>query len=425
MTGTHLRDALMRAADKLGSQNAATVLARQNDPFRLDTPANHRDGAWLANTADELGLGNRTVHLRGLHYMLIGMPKPNGEPYTNTQSDWLWLSGTAGKAARWLGYLPWDQVVDQRNAPPTIVEHEPCEPEPYLHVGLHVSIPSADDIEPIVSMTGVVARQPYRLVMFGEKSSLEPVLAPIARSYGADLYLPTGEISDTLMHTMARNGADDGRPMVVLCFSDADPAGWQMPISIGRKLQAFTTNLYPQLDWQVRRVALTPDQVREHGLPSTPLKPTERRADRWLGAMGVEQTEIDALAALNPELLRRIATDAVLPFVDDTLEARTNEAVDDWEQDAQEIVNQQVNGAMLDQLRVQAEDKLDELRAEIQAINSSIRLHTDDIHLLPSIDLPDPVVFLPDDPPLVDSRWSFVAQTASLIESKNYAGGGA
>ena len=52
-----------------------TVLGAQRDPFRLDTPANHRLGEWLAATASGLGLGDRKIHLRGLHYMMIGQPK--------------------------------------------------------------------------------------------------------------------------------------------------------------------------------------------------------------------------------------------------------------------------------------------------------------------------------------------------------------
>jgi hypothetical protein len=80
------------------SMKDLTVLAVQNDPFRVDTPARHRDGEWLAVTAEELGLGDRRIHLRGLHYMVIGRPKPDGTPYTNTEADWLWISGDAGKA---------------------------------------------------------------------------------------------------------------------------------------------------------------------------------------------------------------------------------------------------------------------------------------------------------------------------------------
>ncbi|MDQ3627853.1 MAG: hypothetical protein M3419_03410, partial [Actinomycetota bacterium] len=59
-----------------------TVLEKTADPFRVDTPSRHRDGAWLADTARELGLGDRQIHPRGLHYMMIGRPKPDGTPYT-------------------------------------------------------------------------------------------------------------------------------------------------------------------------------------------------------------------------------------------------------------------------------------------------------------------------------------------------------
>jgi hypothetical protein len=301
-----LDTAIAEANGRKLSMKDLTVLAVQNDPFRLDTPARHRDGEWLAITARELGLGSRKIHLRGLHYMLIGRPKPDGTPYTNTEADWLWLSGDCGKASRWLGYLPFDQVVDQRNAEPiTRIFEPPGDPWPYVHVGIRVEIPEYLDLEPRVGLYPFRGVQPYKLVMIGEKSSLDAVLAPIAAAYEADLYLPTGEPSDTQIYQMAKIGADDGRPMVVSYFSDADPSGWQMPLSVGRKLQAFKTSLFPELDFQVQRVALTPDQVREYGLPSTPLKDTEKRADAWQAAMGVEQTEIDALASLQPDLLRR------------------------------------------------------------------------------------------------------------------------
>jgi hypothetical protein len=267
---------------KLGLKDF-TVLAPQNDPFRLDTTANHRDGAWLAMTARELGLGNRKIHLRGLHYMVIGRPKPDGTPYTNTDTDWLWLSSGCGKAARFLGHIPFDQIVDQRNSEPTVRIFRQPVLWPYVNVGIEVDIPDADDIEPYIGALGFDAVQPYKLVIVGEKSSLGDVLGPVAESYGADLYLPTGEISDTLIYQMAKIGAEDGRPMVVLYFSDADPAGWQMPISVARKLQAFNVSLYPELDFEVHRVALTPDQVREYGFAINAIegqRETRRRLDQ-------------------------------------------------------------------------------------------------------------------------------------------------
>ena len=79
-----------------------------------------------------------------------------------------------------------------------------------------------------------------------------------------------------------------------------------MPANVGRKLQALRCLGFPDLDFEVRSIALSVEQVRDLELPSTPLKETERRSDRWRAAWGVEQTEIDASATLRPRLLRRI-----------------------------------------------------------------------------------------------------------------------
>ena len=60
---------LETAAAEDVSMKALTVLSQQVDPFRLDTPANHRDGKWLADAVDTLGLlaGDRMIHERGMH----------------------------------------------------------------------------------------------------------------------------------------------------------------------------------------------------------------------------------------------------------------------------------------------------------------------------------------------------------------------
>jgi hypothetical protein len=399
---------------------ALTVLATQNDPFRVDTPAGHRDGAWLAMTARELGLGGRKIHLRGLHYMVLGRPKPNGEAYANTEEDWRWLAENAGKAARWLGYLPFDQIVDQRNAAPEVRIFEPAQPRGYLTVGLNVWLPDVEEITPTAAVDGFKGTQPYKLVLFGEKSSLADALRSIALHYEADLYLPTGEISDTLMHQMARVGAQDGRPMVVMCFSDADPAGWQMPLSISRKLQGFKAGLFPELEFQVYRAALTPEQVGRYGLPSTPLKDTEKRGDAWRAAWGVEQTEIDALASLQPKLLRQIAQNALSPFYDGTLDARVFDAKSRWLNEAQAAIEGQLDAGHLARIRAEAEERLSTIRAELDALNAAMRIDADDFEL-PELVVPAAELNGDHPPePLVDSAWSYATQCRRLLDSKGY-----
>lgn len=396
---------------------ALTVLASQNDPFRVDTPAGHRDGAWLATQVAELGLGHRKIHLRGLHYAVIGRTRPDGQQYVNSEECWTWLQSTASKAARWLGYLPWDRVVDQRNAEPVVRLHQSGQAIWLDLGGLRVELPE-EVSEPEVHIH-VEPRQAHRLVIFGEKSSLEPELTRVADRFGADLFLPTGEISDTLMHTMASAAASDGRPMVVFTFSDCDPSGWQMPVSIARKLQGFRASLFPDLEFQVRRVALLPEHVHEYGLPSTPLKDTERRADAWTQAKGVQQTEIDALAALQPGRLFRLAANALGRFFDSSLTDRGIDARAAWKAEAQARLADLIGAEQLSNYRSEQQVRLDGLRVEIAKLNEAMQVDVSGFEW-PEFQCPEPKVTEPDDPPLIDSRWTFAEQCSRLKAAKEY-----
>ena len=397
-----------------------TVLSVQRDPFRIDTPASHRDAEWLAMQLEELGLSNQQIHLRGVHYALLGRIKPNGEPYVNDEDNWKWVSEDAAKAARFLGYIPFDRITDRRNAAPVIAEQPEGDPWSDVDDGLWLDLPRlTEGLAPTVSVENFVGRQPYRIVLYGEKSSLEPVLAPIARSHLADLYLPTGEISDTQLHRIAANGAQDGRPMVVLTFSDADPSGWQMPISIGHKLRALQEGLFPELIYEVRRVALKPTQVIEYGLPSTPLKATERRGDKWRATTGTEQTEVDALASLRPDLLREIATTAIEPYFDRDLDRRTTEARADWERQAQAVVDEALAGVDLGDVEVALRARIEEVRLAVSDARRTIEEALDDI-VLPDLRLPTSFAPGASGQPLTASWWPFSAHCEGLISSKEY-----
>ena len=277
-----LRDIIEAAKIETGlGLGNLTALSPQNDPYRLDTPANHVVGQWFADQMERLNLLHRRLHLRGIHYALLGSTAmPSGEPYLNTGECWEWLQNEASKAARWLGYVPFNAITDARNAAPVIRVRELADPEPMISVMPDIIMPSIEDLEPIVSLRGFRGQQPYRLAFYGEKTSLEEVLSPLAERYEADLFLPTGEINDTQMHVMAKAGAADGRPLIVFVIADFDPSGNQMAVSIGRKLQALRDLELTNLEFRLYPIALTAEQVREFDLPSTPLKETEKRADR-------------------------------------------------------------------------------------------------------------------------------------------------
>lgn len=421
-----LRRVLEEARGELRcSRNSLTVLSSQVDPYRLDTPAGHRDGAWLAEQLDQAIGTERRIHWRGLHYAIVAagdICKPNGEIYRNNDADWTWLTNNAGKAARWLGYVDFQRIVDNRNSEPLIHRKERVTPQTWVSAGIDITIPDVDELEPYAGVSGFEGRQPFALTIFGEKTSLEDAVLPIARRYQADLYLPAGEISDSLLYRMAMDGAADGRPMVVLVLADCDPAGHQMAVSIGRKLQALHDLRYPELEFEVVPVALTVDQVRELGLPSTPLKETEKRADRWREAFGVEQTEIDALATLQPRLLEEIVVGAIEPYYDDLLTNRVTDAHRAWQADAQRMLEQQVDDDALAVVREHAAGRLAELEVEIDSINEQLRMATGDHFDLPAIEIPAAEVDedFARQASLISSRWSWAEATRALKLRKAY-----
>jgi hypothetical protein len=420
-----LRTVLEQACQEFDlSLKDLTVLSAQVDPYRIDTPAGHRDGAWLKEQFDRLYGRTKRAHWRGVHYAIVAkgkIRKPDGSIYVNTDDDWHWLVDTAAKAARWLGYIPFDRITDNRNAAPIIHRKARVQPGAMLSIGLDVDIPDADDIEPLPIAVGFTARQGFHFVIFGEKSSLEDIVAPIAASYEADLYLPTGEISDTLVHQIAKDAAEDGRPLVLFTLSDCDPAGHQMPVSIARKLQAFKDLFFPSLRFEVVRVALTPEQVQAEGLPETPLKETEKRASRWREAFGINQTEIDALTTPDKaRVLRRFIEEAFAPYLDVTLASRVAEAKQEWETKAQEALEEQIDVEHLEAIRTDAASKLETLREQINQINEQLQV-TAEGFTLPPIEVPEPEVDLDDErKALVSFDDDWIEASQALIKHKSY-----
>jgi hypothetical protein len=419
-----LRSVLERAREKAGcSLSDLTVLSAQVDPYRLDTPSGHRDGKWLATQLEKAIGKDKPIHWRGLHYALVAVGnivKPNGEIFRNTEEDWTWISDIAGKAARWLGYIKFERITDNRNAEPIVHRKARVAPRSFVSIGLDVSIPDAEDLEPMPIAVGFEPRQAYQFVVFGEKASLEEVARPIAKRHQADLYLMTGEISDTYIHRIAKDASDDGRPLVVFTLADCDPAGHQMPVSIARKLQAFRDLKFPRLKFEVAPVALTVDQVGELGLPSTPLKETEKRASRWREAFGVEQTEIDALATLRPDVLREIIERAFDPYLDRDLEQRVALARAEWRRQAEEAISEQVDPEILAALKAEATERLAELQDVIDSINERLQLASDHF-MLPPIEVPEPEI---DEggqrQALVSLDHSWVEATRALMRRKAY-----
>jgi len=321
------------AATSFLSVKELCVLSPDNDPYT--SWKRRRQAEWFAEHFHRLVSSDRRRHLRGFFYLLVSQPTPvlwlDGKPFVNDYKHWQWMQ-KAANAARWLGLIPFKSIIDERNAASEIFVPSLTVAEASISSGAPVTIgDELEDVLPKFTLDGFSGRQTHRIIFYGEKSSLAEVLRPIAVEIGAEMIIVVGESSNTRIEEAAERLVADGRPGVLLYFSDFDPSGHQMPVSVGRKLQALRDLCYPSLDIKLYPVALTLEQVRSLGLPSAPLKDKEKRSGAWRAAFdGHEQTEIDALVELHPDVLRQATYDAIRPFYDFTLNDRVSRVGDDW-----------------------------------------------------------------------------------------------
>jgi hypothetical protein len=410
---------------------ALMVLSANNDTYIKATNSGHREAQWFVDHLNLAAPSRAVIHLRGLHYLLVARGDvvfPSGMPYVNTPDSYMALSSLS-KSARWLGYVPFERIIDNRNDEPVTVLPEQPKSDGYhgFDCPLHVPMPDFDlSGPPEITLSDVHVPQPYRIILIGEKSSLRDELEPLRAEVNAELILPTGELSDTLIYDMAGRAAADPRPSVVLYFSDFDPSGYNMPVSISRKLQALRDIKFPDLEIEVHAAALTLDQCLSLDLPSTPLPELDKRRDKWQAAFGREQTEIDALMALRPGELRRIAREAVKPFYDFTLSSRLASARSDWYGEAQSILENsdayQAEVRLLEERQNEGKATIRETIGEINlAIDAAIE-HIDDIGLEFEPFEPPEVEITAEAPrPLFDSREEWIEQTRRLKERKALA----
>ena len=137
--------------------------------------------------------------------------------------------------------------------------------------------------------------------------------------------------------------------------------------------------------------------------------------------MGVEQTEIDALASLRPDLLRQIARDAIAPFYDHELDRRVAGARERVDREAHGD-HQPGPGRRAPRPRSAPKPSGSSPRCgeQIAELNDQLRIDVDDFDL-PPIVIPGAELNGNEPPdPLLDSCWPFAEQCRALIASKQY-----
>ncbi len=318
------------------------VLAPVNDPFYMGSPAQRRQAEWFADLWERYGYTSG-VHLRRIHYRLVNDDPParlhDGTLYLNDNKCWGKLC-TAAKYARYLKLVAFDDFVDRRNPAP-IINVSGEEPDPRIELEIpwweRIEIPELPE-PPGFKVDGFHGRQRYHLEVWIEKSTMNDVLEPICKRYGANLSYSLGEQSIPVTWAMSRRIKEDGRPARVFYISDFDPAGQSMPVAAARKLEYALAEQEVDLDVRLFHLALTPEQVQQYDLPRAPIKDAKDGASTrgraiWNGRKrkfeeryGEGAVELDALEGLHEGTLGAIAAKALSTYYDRGLGSKVMKA---------------------------------------------------------------------------------------------------
>jgi len=164
------------------------------------------------------------------------------------------------------------------------------------------------------------AGQDTRLEVWIEKDALVGVIEEVCQTNDVPFFSCRGYVSDSemwrgamrmLKHTKA------GANVIVLHLGDHDPSGIDMTRDISDRLSLFSG--YGEIE--VRRIALTMDQIDELGPPPNPAKVTDSRYVSYVDRFGEESWELDAL---EPQYISNLIETNILAERDEKKWAKAN-----------------------------------------------------------------------------------------------------
>ncbi len=413
-------DGIKELAKELGRPPyTLVVLNPQNDPFWI-MPSRERDAKWFKKIWQGFHC-QPGRHVRRIHYMLVSqdppvkMP-PDDKDYLNTTACAQFLS-EAARDARYLGLIGLRDVIDQRNAEADIHLSKDEETSAAIDTtgGLHDYVPPGFEA-PRLDVVPPTIPQKYHIEIWCEKSTMGDILRPIAERYGINLVLGIGELSLTRCIQLVDRARASGKLVRILYISDFDAGGMSMPTAVARKIEWVVRKEGHDLDIQIRPVVLTYKQCLHYRLPRTPMKDTEKRAERFEERFGSGATELDALEALYPGELERILVAEIERYYDDTLDDQIDDVVKDVQAELDEI-NDEVkrqHAKAIKTLEVERKKVLAAIAAFEKKAKPVLRKIerdlTDEAPDVDNFEWPEPDDGDEDDDPLFDSTRDYVEQ---------------
>lgn len=153
--------------------------------------------------------------------------------------------------------------------------------------------------------------QDYRPEVWVEKDALVDIVGQAADGWRVPYFSCRGYVSQSEMYSAAKRFQSrraQGLIPVVIHLGDHDPSGIDMTRDIRERLELMS------LDYvEVRRIALTMEQIETYTPPPNPAKLSDARATGYIERYGYESWELDAL---EPTVLTSLISEEIQSLID-------------------------------------------------------------------------------------------------------------
>jgi hypothetical protein len=163
------------------------------------------------------------------------------------------------------------------------------------------------------------AEQPAFVQVLCEASGMVPMLQRAVARYRVPVASSSGFDSVTVKHDLFQDALgryeDYGQYTILLHLGDHDPSGVSIHESMAEDLSAFCEDSHEEQIIELRRVALTPPQIRRYEVATTPdeIKATDSRSRAFLQRGLAPAAQLEAIP---PETLATVVRQAVETALD-------------------------------------------------------------------------------------------------------------
>jgi len=167
--------------------------------------------------------------------------------------------------------------------------------------------------------------QPEYIEVWVEKDALSRLVRGATDGYRVKTCVGRGYSSYTYVSdAVTRLESQRDKQCTIIYLGDFDPSGLDITRDLGRRLAEYGADHV-----EIKRIALSKDQIKRYSLPPAPVKTSDARAQKFIDKHGNDVWELDAL---EPNVLQKEIQDEIQRHIDaDAWEAVREKIVEERE----------------------------------------------------------------------------------------------